>query len=197
MTSSLADRYIYVDVDPLKLKRYRLTMSEVQRKIQGFIGLAPVGSFYRNDHTVMVEIADPMKGLDSLKNISLRTSIGGEKIVLGQIAKVRFQAAETASLRRLSGQPFVEIMVNKGTDSDAINLGEEITDLVAELNQNTPDGIQLEIGNLYSDLIRQQMDVLTSNGIVGFFLVIIVLWIFLGLKPALMTSLGLPIGLPR
>ena len=175
VSSSLDDRYIFVEVNPKKLKRYRLTMTEVQQKLRGFIGLAPVGSFYKGDHTVMVEIADPMNEIASLGSIPLRSSISGQTIKLSQIADIVYRTGESAVLSRLNGKPYIGIRVEKDTNSDAIILGDEIRKLVEELNQNTPDNIKIEIGYLTSKLIEQQMDVLTSNGIVGFFLVIIVL----------------------
>ncbi len=190
----ISDRHIFIDIDRDKIQEFEISLATVQQKIVNFLEFSPIGSFYKNDHMVVVEISNSLKSLEPLNKIPIRKALDGHTINLAEIAQIGYRSIRSDTIRRLNGKTFANIEVKKDLESDAIDLSEQLNDIIDELNKNAPEDISIEISYDTSQLIRNQLKVLTSSGFLGFFLVFLVLYFFLGFGPAMMTALGLPIA---
>ena len=72
---------------------------------------------------------------------------------------------------------------------------DKVKKVVGEYGATQTDFVTLSYVNDLSKYIRRRLDVLVSNGLQGFILVVISLFFFLGWRVAMMVALGLPLAM--
>jgi multidrug efflux pump subunit AcrB len=83
--------------------------------------------------------------------------------------------------------------VNNTDQEDLLQTCEYLKEYIAEYTANT-DHMQLEIITDFSVTLQQRKDLLFENGLLGFFLVLILLALFLNLRLAFWVAIGIPVS---
>jgi len=131
---------------------------------------------------------------EELRNIVVRADPDGRQVRLSEVADVVDQWAEDDPTRNwYNGKPSVTITVNNLNSEDILRITEDCRDFVEQYNTESA-GTRLDIVRDGSVVLRQRIDLLTENGIQGFFLVLITLALFLNWRLALWVAVGIPVA---
>ncbi len=116
-----------------------------------------------------------------------------DDIRLGSVARVVRDREKPRYLVQYDGQPAAMISITKKAGVNTLALVERIAAFVERRNRfSDATGVRLILADDQTEITRDALSVMETNAIIGLALVLLVTWIFLGSKIALLTSIGIP-----
>jgi len=193
--SGFPDEEIEISVRENDLRAYGLSFTQVRNAIAAFNLEATGGTIKGADEEILVRARTKSYYAPELKNIIVATSADGRKVRLYEVADVKDQWADVPSGAYLNGKPAVRISVSNTVDEDLLFIADNVREYIEGFNAGHEDiGVKAEIINDGSVLLRQRIDLLANNGLIGFALVMILLAMFLQLRLAFWVALSIPIS---
>ncbi|MDH3615615.1 MAG: efflux RND transporter permease subunit [Gammaproteobacteria bacterium] len=189
------DREIKVEISNDALERYGVSAQEIVNAIHNRNIRATGGSFesYTSEKNIvtLAEFANPMEAED----VIVRFTEGGSTVRVKDLALLRDDFEPAKVLSRMNGTPAISFEVFKKESSDIIRTVNAVKQLVAESQDQLPEGINIEYSNDKSRLVKNRLDVVVSNGLIGLGLVMLMLSIFLNWHSAFWVALSIPVVL--
>ena len=193
--SGLAEREIWVEVDPVKLNALNVTFDEIVFALKLRNLNVPGGNITFGKSEYLIRSIGEYESIDEIRNTIIRTSRdGGEFVKVVDVARVNDRRKEMEILSRRNGEPAITFSIAKKTEANSIDVIDEVKDLVRQYRQRVPDGVDFSWFNDSSVYIRRVIGVLRNNAVFGLILIIGILFFFLGLRNALLAALGIPIS---
>ena len=183
---------ISVEVSEETLRQYGLTLSAVANAISASSLDLPAGSIKTEAGEILLRTSARRYTGREFETVVIRSNIDGSILQLGDIATVRDGFDENDLISLFNGEPAAKIDVSRSGDQDALEIEEKINAYIEGLT--LPRGLKLEIANSQTDILRDRISLLLRNAILGFVLVFLSLVLFLDLKLAFWTSMGIPIS---
>jgi len=187
------DYEISVEVSREALRQYGLTLGQVSGLVrQGSLDL-PGGSVETEGEEISIRTEGENYTKQDFEDIVVLTREDGTKVRLGEIATVADAFAENADLiTRFNGQPAAILNVFRTGDEQVLNVEESVkTYLDEDLRPSMPAGLQTSIWQNNAEDLRNRLNLLIENGILGLVLVILTLTLFLAPRLAFWTSVGI------
>jgi multidrug efflux pump subunit AcrB len=127
--------------------------------------------------------------------VILRSDSMGGRVYLRDVARITDTFEKATTLGRLNGEQTISLMVMKSKTGNTV----KIVDAVKKLKERyedgrLPDGVFITLTNDAAADVWSNLSALYQNGALGLVLVLIVLYFFVGLRPAILTALGLPVA---
>lgn len=120
----------------------------------------------------------------------------GRMVKLDEVATVVRARARPSQQVSSDGQPGVLFSLAKKPGVNTLALIERVNDYVASKNTVlAAQGLKLELMDDQTVPTREAISVMESNALVGLIMVILLCWIFLGSRIALLVGLGIPFSL--
>ncbi|MBW2736640.1 MAG: efflux RND transporter permease subunit, partial [Deltaproteobacteria bacterium] len=194
VTSTVPKLNLFIRFSREKMAKMSLNVTLARQRLVEFLGQMPLGSVRVRDQDVSIELSRPFSRLDDLKKLPLRVNRMGRGICLGEVATVSIGFAPKVVETRLNGKAnYVELAVINSIDSDSITISKRVRKILEkEASSLLPAPLTWRIGQDASGIIAHELDTLATNGVVGIFIVLGVLILFLGWRVSLMTAIGLP-----
>lgn len=186
---------IWVEADPERLARYRLTVAEVADRLdESNINLS-AGSVTMGGEELLVRSMGAFYTADEVGNVVLRGNDERNVLRVKDIAKVRETFADEKVLARAGGEPAINLLVKKTKRGDAIKLARRVKAFMKEMEpQAAQKGLKLVLSDDTSFFIERRLRIMTNNMLQGGVLIIIALFLFLDWRLALVAALGVPIS---
>ncbi len=122
--------------------------------------------------------------------------VGGRKIFLRDIARVKDTSKEQRSISRINGIPCVSIQVRRTSDANVVKVCDRLTVALPQLQKRIPSGAKLQIIYDESEQIKQTITAMKETAVEGALLAIIVIFVFLGsLRSTIVVSLSIPVSI--
>jgi multidrug efflux pump subunit AcrB len=189
------DREIWVEVDPGRLESYELSLADVILSLRNKNLDIPGGTLGSGRQEFLVRTMGEAETPDQLERVIIRSTAEGGHVYVRDVAKVRDTFEEATTHGRLNGKETISLMVMKSKTGDTIRIVRAVKALKEEYEKGRlPDGVTLTLTNDASIDISSNLNALYGNGAVGLVLVLIVLCVFVGLRPAILTAVGLPVA---
>ncbi|MBI2070752.1 MAG: efflux RND transporter permease subunit [Elusimicrobia bacterium] len=188
-------REIWVEVDPAKLARYRLTIGEIANTLrQENIDLS-AGSIESGGQDLLIRTVGSFKTAGDVAGVILRGNDERSFVRVKDVARVRETFAEAKVLARAAGDPSINLQVRKTRDGDAIHMADEVKKVMAQNQEKAQKlGLRMMISDDISFFIKRRLRVMKSNMIQGGFLIVLALFLFLDWRLALVAAGGVPIS---
>ncbi len=194
-TSGIRNYEISIDVPNNILRAYGLTLQDIARVVrQGSLDL-PAGNIRTQRQEVRVRTLGQNYTQQDFEDIVVISQPDGTEIRLGQIANVRDGFEETQILTRYNGQPAAFVEVFRTSDErvlEVVAAAEQY--LENQIKPSLPEGVQVEVWDNNAVVLRSRMDLLIKNAAIGLFLVILALTLFLNIRLALWTAVGIGVS---
>ncbi len=189
------NREIKVEVAQDSVERYGISTSEIVAAIQNRNIRATGGSFesYTSEKNIVTlsEFRDPKE----VGEVIIKSSADGTVIRVNDLAELKDAFEPEKVLSKINAKPAVSFLVFKKESADIIRTVDAIKMFVDENSQRLPDGINIEYSNDKSRIVRNRIEVVVSNGLMGLALVLIVLSLFLNMRIAFWVAMGIPVAL--
>jgi multidrug efflux pump subunit AcrB len=189
------DREIKVEIAQDALERYQVSSHEIVNAIENRNIRATGGSFesYTSEKNIvtLAEFTDPMEAAE----VIVRISEGGSTIRVQDLAVLRDDFEPAKVLSRVNGTSAISFVVFKKESSDIIRTVNAVKQLVADSQDQLPEGISIEYSNDKSRLVTNRLNVVISNGLIGLALVMLMLTLFLDWHSAFWVAVSIPVVL--
>jgi multidrug efflux pump subunit AcrB len=84
------------------------------------------------------------------------------------------------------------MVVVKSEDGDVISVVDKVHEAIREFEKGLPAGVEIILTNDFSYYVKRRLSTLVNNGMTGFILVVLILFIFMEPVSAFLTAWGLP-----
>lgn len=183
---------ISIEVSEDDLRRHGLTFSFVADVVRASSLDLPGGSVKSEGGEILLRTQAQRYVGREFEEIVLWTQPDGTRILLGDVATVVDGFEDEPISTRFDGRPAAMVQVYRIGEEDAIS----VTDAVHEYVEvaDLPAGVELATWQDTSVILRQRIGLLLENARLGLLLVFVSLALFLDLRLAFWTTMGIPIS---
>ena len=192
--SGFSEHQLQVRVSAEMLQRHGLSISDLANAISRQNIDLPAGSIETRQRNYLIRFMDQRGTLQGLEELVIIGAGSGGEIRLGDIASIQdsFELDEEKIL--FNGQRAALLQVNKAKTEDTLRVFNAVQDFIAHEQQLAPPRVKFTLTNDSSSVVRDRLQILTSNGMQGLVLVFLVMWLFFQLRFAFWVAMGLPIS---
>ncbi|MDP3307059.1 efflux RND transporter permease subunit [Methylotenera sp.] len=190
-------RQYQVQVDPDKLRNYRIPLSKIVSAIQSANQETGGSVIETAEAEYMVRAHGYLESLDDFRNIPISVSDGGTPIFLSDVAHIQIGPELRRGVAELNGEGEVTggvIVMRAG--QNALEAIDTVKAKLETLKKSLPAGVEIVTTYDRSQLIKRAVDNLTHKLIEEFIVVALVCALFLWhFRSALVAIVALPIGI--
>ena len=190
-----------IEIDPVKLEQYHLTLTDVSDKIGKNNTNAGGSMLYRGDLSYVIRGIGLVKDLDDLGKIVVKTE-KGVPIFVKDLGDLKYGNLERKGILGFSDRSrnyddAIEGTVQMLRYQNPSKVLEEVHKSVDELNNDIlPEGVKIHPFMDRTDLVGTTLNTVSHTLLEGILLVLIVLIVFLGSwRGALLVAITIPISL--
>ncbi len=194
--TGLNDREIQVNVDPAKMEALKISFNDIKNAISFENINMSGGQLLVGKTRRTIKIDAQYKTSDQILNTIIKSE-KGNIVYLRDIATVADSFEEPKSFARLDGQNVVSLQVIKKSGENLLNAVDGIKKEVkiAQKINYLPKNLKVSYTNDQSKNVKAQLNNLMNSLIMGFVFVVLILYLFLGLRNALLVGLSIPTSL--
>ncbi|MCK5033363.1 MAG: efflux RND transporter permease subunit, partial [Calditrichia bacterium] len=170
--SGLAEREIWVEVDPVKLNTLGITFDQIVMALKVRNLNVPGGNIAFGKTEYLIRSVGEYQSIEEIKNTVVKTSANGDFVKIKDVAEVNDRREEMRILSRLNGEPSITFSMSKNSDANSIDVIEEIKEMIESFKLNIPDGVEFSYTNDNSVYILRVINVLRNNALFGMILII-------------------------
>ncbi len=178
-------------VDPGKIEQYKLNLSSVAQLIAGNNKIVASGVFRNKTGEHSLKIPSLIQNAQDLYDFPVFVTIY-KVLKIKDIAEVRDTFSDETNIARVNGKPAVVIAVSKKTGANIIDLVEKIKKLTIEEAKSLPANLSIIFSQDKSSEIHDSISDLENGILFAGILVMIIIVLSMGVKPALLVALSLP-----
>ena len=191
------EEQIRIEIDEKKLAELGIPISEITRILEQENLNQASGSLYDLDANYLVRILSQFRSVEEISNIIVRNQ-GGRRIVLSDVALVYRGTKDREVIARLNGKESVELAIYKEADANTVTVSAGVQQKLDSLKKANlmPKGVDYQIVFNQAEFIKMAIDDVLDSAIVGGFLAIFVLFLFLrDLKSTLIIGFTIPVSI--
>lgn len=185
-----------IKLDPYFLKKYNVTIDQVNQAVANDSTNVGGGLMHRGDESLVVRSIGLYRTLDDIAQTVI-TSNGGKPILVSDVGNVSIGDRPRSGIVAYNNQDDVIegiVLMNKGQNPAKVI--EALRNKVDEINQKLPPGVKIHPFYDRTSLINHTVHTVSENMIVGAFLVVAILIIFLrNWRAALIVAAIIPLSL--
>ena len=210
---------VSVIVDPARADEHGLTIQDVVNAVTGNSVDLNVGSLDQGDRSLGLRTYRGYGDLDSIRNLPVDYRLatfgtagppmvddGGTPILLSDVATVRVDTPNSATISRTNRQPSISLQVLQLPDGNTIDLTQELARIIEDLQ--LPPDVYVDV--LYNDgpELEEQLTNVVGQGGLGFVIAVIAIFLFLlqlrptairgilqTLRPTVIIAISIPLSI--
>ncbi len=175
------------------LRAYGLTFQQATQAVRSANLDITGGSIKGPEEELLVRARNKFYYADGLRDIVVKNTPNGGVVYLHQVANIRDQWADEPARSFMNSKPSVVATVQNTLEEDMIGITDKVKDYIEQFNAKN-DIVKATIIRDGSVLLNQRIDLLTKNGLQGFFIVLLTLAIFLNWRLAFWVAIAIPVS---
>jgi multidrug efflux pump subunit AcrB len=183
---------ISIEMTEETLRQYHLSIEEVGALVGAFSVNLPAGEVRSRSGDIVLRVQEKGYTGTDFESILVRSRPDGTLLRLKDIATIVDGFDDSHLMTRYNGRPAVFLQITRSEAQDTLQVERAVLDYIEGLR--LPAAIELAIMENRTEMLRQRINLLARNAILGFALVFLALVLFLDLKLALWTSMGIAIS---
>ena len=182
-----------VEVPSVNLMAHDITMAEIAAAIAQEVNADPAGDV--DGANTRVRTGTEKRTPEQILAITLRSNPDGSKLRVGDVARVRVDGVTRERSYFVGDDPAMSIRVDRSARGDAIAIQKTVEEVAAEMARTLPEGVRVDLIRTRSEMITGRLNILLKNGLMGFFLVVLLLFLFLNARIAFWVAVGIPVSM--
>ncbi len=186
----LPDEEIHIEVDAKKAFEKDIDLNSVYYAINSRNQVGTGGTLDSLIARKKIVSFNKFEKAEDVLNTVIRMSPDGQGVYLRDVAKIIYRPKDEKLIVRNNGARGATILVAIRSGVDQLKVSDKIKLLLQGVE--LPQNVSYKLNNDISDKARSKFTLLKNNGLIGFVLVLLLLFYFLGAKPAFWTAFGVP-----
>ncbi|MCL1051588.1 efflux RND transporter permease subunit [Shewanella abyssi] len=186
---------VYVDLPEERIAQYGISTAQVINQLTTQNLTYDSGSYEAAGERIRIDQGSAFKSIDDIKNFTLKGGFGSNSsglLRLGDIADVSLAYKTPATtISRFNGKTAVTLAVSPVKGINVVSLGDTMTQIIADYQQELPLGINIGTIAFQPDEVAKSIEDFVMNLLESVAIVFVVLLIFMGFKSATIVGSSL------
>lgn len=189
------DYEIGIEVSEERLRQYGLTLDQVTAAVRrGNLNLGG-GTIRTQGEEIRLRTMGRKYTDKELASIVVVARPGGQVITLDRLADIKDDFSEDPIAGFVNGERAAILWVSKTAEEDALAISDAVTDYLTQRASQLPEGVHLKILSDLTGMLRDRINLMVKNGIIGMGIVFLMLYIFLNARLSFWGGMGIPIAI--
>ncbi|MFH2137714.1 MAG: efflux RND transporter permease subunit [Candidatus Omnitrophota bacterium] len=193
--SGYRDQEFWVEPDLRKMRNMHVSIEEIMEGLRSRNITVPGGKLKTSSEEFAIKTTGEFTTKEEIEDVIIRANDLGNWLLVKDVATVKHTFEEEQVINKNLGKKAITLLVYKKEKGDAINVANAVYKTLDEFKKTAPAGLTISPFDDMSYYIKRRLNVLRSNGLVGFIFVILILFAFLHARPAFFTALGIPVAM--
>lgn len=189
------DKEFWVEVDPQKIAEMHVSMEEIMQALRSRNVTVPAGQLKTTDTEFNIRTTGEFTTEAEIAEVIIRANDLGNWLKVKDVATVKETFEDPVTLAHVNAARATAMVVVKSEHADAIKVVDRVKKELEEFKKTLPPEMEVKTANDFSYYVKRRLGVLQNNGLLGFALVVIILFLFLDPIPALLTAIGIPFAI--
>ncbi|MBU0634021.1 MAG: efflux RND transporter permease subunit [Candidatus Omnitrophica bacterium] len=187
---------IQIMVYPEKLKKFELPFNAVMREVKSNHVRQPAGNIETKNEPKVTLISE-LNTAEKLKDLIIQGGFEGQVVKLEEVAEVNRGFKKNKSIIKVNGHEAILLRVIKSSSYGIIEALEVAQRQITSFRKNSlkDTGIELVCLDDASVDLKNRLFLVVTNGIIGFVLILITLFIFMDFRSGVWVAMGIPFSL--
>ncbi|MEJ1354640.1 MAG: efflux RND transporter permease subunit [Candidatus Sedimenticola sp. (ex Thyasira tokunagai)] len=191
LETALHDPELQINFLPHRLEAAGIAPTQLADTVAGSFRDLAAGTAQVGNHTWLVRIIGRSSNPEDIASLPVMGANG--EIPLGDIAEVVRARGKADKLVRYEGRPAVMLGITKKESANTLALVERINDYLIERNRfRQQNGTEVVLVDDQTLITKNALNIMQTNALLGLLMVLLVTWLFLGSRIALLTTIGIP-----
>ncbi|RJG49904.1 efflux RND transporter permease subunit [Motilimonas pumila] len=186
---------VNIDLPEERLAQYKLSAGQVISQLNSQNAIYDAGRFKAGIERVRIEQSSAFQSVADISNFMIKGGVGDVStglIRLGDIADISMGYQEPPlSISRYNGKNAITIAVSPVSGVNVVSLGDQLRQTISDFKQTAPIGVEVEDIAFQPDEVTKSINNFVSNLLESVLIVVVVLWVFMGIKSALIVGSSL------
>ena len=191
--SGSRDEVLAVTIDLNRLEAYDLTAAQLLDSLAKNNMVVPGGTLDTGQGSFNVEVPGLINNAADLYSLPLKTS-GDNVVTFGDVATITRTFEDATQYAHVNGEPAITLGVSKKLGTNVITVSDEVRRVTSEFTADWPTGIQTSFLVDQADSTKGLFRSLEAAVLTAVALVLITCVATLGLRPAIMIGMSIPIS---
>ncbi|MGL1920556.1 MAG: efflux RND transporter permease subunit [Hyphomicrobiales bacterium] len=188
------NQQINLEIDPIKLERLNLSLSDISGKINNNLSSNSAGDLQASIEKKLRTIGGD-NDISSLSNIEVLNSQNNSQLYLKDIANIATEFNPTQTVGEINGMPAIMLLVKRSISADTVKIIGQLETYLATGLHVFPENLNVELFQTDGKYVQERISLLIDNGLSGMVLVVIFLFIFLNVRMAFWVAAGVPVAI--
>jgi HAE1 family hydrophobic/amphiphilic exporter-1 len=185
-------RQINVNLDPLKLRAYRLTVSDVARALKSQNLQMPSGSMKVGETEYTLRTLGRVRNMPEMEAIAVANR-DGRTITIGDLGTAEDSTEEMDSVSFRDETPCVLLNIRKQSGTNTVAVAHHLKERLETLKKIAPPGYEVDLVRDQSVFIETSVHAVQEHLLLGGALAAIVVFIFLAnLRGTIIAAIAIP-----
>lgn len=191
--SGSRDEVLEVKIDLLRLEAYGLTANQLLDALNRNNMVVPGGTLNTGQGSFNIEVPGLITNPADVYNLPLKTD-GNTVVTFGDVATVTRTLEDATDYTTVNGSPALILGVSKKLGTNIIDVSGQVRAATAELAKDWPEGVQYSFFLDQAETTNSMFRSLEAAVLTAVALVLITCVATLGVRPAIMIGLSIPLS---
>ena len=190
------EREIQINADLHKMEANGVSFHDIEVAIGDENVTVSAGTLITDNTRRSIRTSADYTNMQQIENTIVKVT-NGRVVYLKDVAEVKDGYEELSSISRLNNNPVVSLSISKKSGENLLAATDEIYKIISKEKElgNLPKGLLVTVTDDTSEDVRGQVSDLENSIIMGMLLVILILYLFMGLRNALFSGLAIPMSM--
>ncbi len=181
-----------IEISRHNLRQYNLTLGRVADIIAQSSEDVPAGSVETNSGEILLRMQERKQWAKEFGEITIINSASGAQVKLQDIATITDGFEETGFHGQFNSTPAIALEIFRVGDQSPMEIEEKVKEIMEDFQ--LPPGVKSRIDSNRAEDYRERLSLLTENGIMAIFIVLIILALFLEYRLAFWVMVGMTVS---
>ncbi len=184
----------HVSLDPSKLRAFGVTFGQAAEAVRSANLKIPTGRFRGGEFETMLDAGARLSTQEAVSDIVVRRDGDGNFVrIRDLVTSARLSHRDPSVISSVNGDSAVRLFVTKENKGNAVRVSAAVKAAARDFEAlHREDGVRIVFTNDSTIEINDSLNILGGNLLLGMSLVILVLWMTLGFRNAMITAVGIP-----
>ncbi|GEM_PF-67565 len=189
------EREIRIKVTPEKLLAFNLTIDDIITAISRDNQDTPLGNINEGNFKYLLRSEGEVTSPEQLGGIIVK-EVNGRPIYVEELATIEDSYKDIESLSRLNGKPSVTLEIKKEAGANPVLISDQAQKLIPRLEEKYKGKLSIAIGKDETFFIRDTIQMVKENALMGGLYAIAVLFLFLrNYRSTMIIGTSIPIAI--